>query len=361
MSTDDLDMSLDDIISRESGNKGGGGSSRPSRKKREGKNDHQDRHSAPKQSNSGRAGKTARENRESKPSTRAPKDDTCFGFRDTGTCVHGDDCRFRHGDNDSRDRKSGRDSAPKKFNVGTRVYVGNLSWQTSWQDLKDFFRSSGTVVYADVMKRSDGKSQGCGIVEFSSNEEALDAITNLNDAELDGRMIFIREDREDYKVNNKPTTRTFVARPRSSESRRDDRRDDRRSYDGHDDRRDDRGSSRRDNRDNDNDNSWGRSNRKDRNTNTNNSDTDSLTIGKRVFVSNLSWDTRWQELKDHFKQVGTVVRADVLTQRDGRSSGSGVIEFESPHEAMKAISVVSNTELDGRMITVREDREEFSK
>ena len=37
--------------------------------------------------------------------------------------------------------------------AGKRCYVGNLAWKTSWQDLKDLFRSVGTVVYSNVMVR----------------------------------------------------------------------------------------------------------------------------------------------------------------------------------------------------------------
>lgn len=46
------------------------------------------------------------------------------------------------------------------------------------------------------MKEHDGRSKGCGIVEFSTNEEAQEAIKTLTDTELKGRMIFVREDRE---------------------------------------------------------------------------------------------------------------------------------------------------------------------
>ena len=42
--------------------------------------------------------------------------------------------------------------ASTTIRVAKRVYVGNLSWQTSWQDLKDHFRQCGTVVHADVMR-----------------------------------------------------------------------------------------------------------------------------------------------------------------------------------------------------------------
>jgi RNA recognition motif-containing protein len=46
--------------------------------------------------------------------------------------------------------------------VGCRIYVGNLSWDVKWQDLKDFFKPCGTVVRADVMEEPGGRSKGCG-------------------------------------------------------------------------------------------------------------------------------------------------------------------------------------------------------
>ena len=76
------------------------------------------------------------------------------------------------------------------------MYVGNLSWETSWQDLKDHFRAAGDVSHADVMMEHDGRSKGCGIVSFVSARDAGNAIASLHDSELHGRKIFVREDRE---------------------------------------------------------------------------------------------------------------------------------------------------------------------
>ena len=41
--------------------------------------------------------------------------------------------------------------------IGKRVFVGNLAWKTSWQDLKDKFRECGNVVYANVMRDEEGE------------------------------------------------------------------------------------------------------------------------------------------------------------------------------------------------------------
>ena len=79
---------------------------------------------------------------------------------------------------------------------GTKVYVGNLSWETSWQDLKDHFRSVGEVMHADMMIGCDGRSKGCGLVTFANPHDAARAIETLHDSVLHSRAIFVREDRE---------------------------------------------------------------------------------------------------------------------------------------------------------------------
>lgn len=81
--------------------------------------------------------------------------------------------------------------------------------------------------------------QGCGIVAFATEEAAQNAISTLNDTELGGRKIFVREDREAQPA--------APVRPKR---------------------------------------------------------------GFRVYVGNLAWNVKWQELKDHMKQAGTVVHAD---------------------------------------------------
>lgn len=54
----------------------------------------------------------------------------------------------------------------------------------------------GPVAHADVLLGHDGRSKGCGVVEFQSAQDAATAIQKLNDVVLMGRPIFVREDRE---------------------------------------------------------------------------------------------------------------------------------------------------------------------
>jgi len=87
--------------------------------------------------------------------------------------------------------------AAKRSIRENRVYVGNLSFQVRWNDLKDFMREAGNVVFAEVMTLPNGMSKGCGVVEYSTREEAQKAIAELNEQSLLGRQLFIREDREE--------------------------------------------------------------------------------------------------------------------------------------------------------------------
>ena len=69
-----------------------------------------------------------------------------------------------------------------------RCYLGNLSYGTSWQDLKGHFRQAGTVVSSNVMKEmGTGRSKGCGIVVFSTAVEAAWPIEVLHASILQGR------------------------------------------------------------------------------------------------------------------------------------------------------------------------------
>ena len=82
-------------------------------------------------------------------------------------------------------------------------------------------------------------------------------------------------------------------------------------------------------------------------------------MSNSVYVSGLAWSTTNEILGTHFMQVGHVENAVVLTKsRNGKavSLGCGVVEFRSPEEAIHAVNMLNNSELDGRIIKCREDR-----
>lgn len=154
-----------------------------------------------------------------------------------------------------------------------------------------------------------GRSKGCGIVEFEAPEEAAAAIQQLNHSELHGRQIFIREDREDFELKGdaaRTSGRPHVKRARVAPH----------------------------------------------------GPSGAVAIGRRVWVGNLNYTTTWQMLKDHFKAAGHVMHADIIEDGEGRSKGCGIVEFEAPSDALRAISLLSNSTLDDRQIMVREDRED---
>ena len=81
-------------------------------------------------------------------------------------------------------------------------------------------------------------------------------------------------------------------------------------------------------------------------------------IALRLYVGSLSYQTTEQELADLFGQVGQVVSATVITDRDsGRSKGFGFVEMSNDDEARKAIDQLNGTVLGNRQIVVNEARE----
>lgn len=191
-----------------------------------------------------------------------------------------------------------------------QVFVGNLSWSLKWQDLKDHFREVGNVLYTKIMQDERGRSKGCGIVEFETVEEAQQAIAQMNNREIDGRTIFVREDNKYSSGGGGAPPQQQHYAPRGPAP--------------------------------------GMGMSGERNPGNPN--------GTKVFVGNLSWATRWQGLKDHMRQAGNVLHADIMMESGGRSKGCAIVEYATPEEAANAIATLADTNLDGRPIFVREDR-----
>jgi RNA recognition motif-containing protein len=80
--------------------------------------------------------------------------------------------------------------------MSIKLYVGNLSFQTSSEDLRDLFSQAGTVESASVVEdRDTGRSRGFGFVEMSSREEGEAAIAQFNGKEFGGRNLTVNEAR----------------------------------------------------------------------------------------------------------------------------------------------------------------------
>ena len=78
--------------------------------------------------------------------------------------------------------------------MSSKLYVGNLSFNTTTQDLEEMFGAHGTVESTNIIEdRETGRSRGFGFVEMSSKEEGEAAISTLNGKEIDGRALTVNE------------------------------------------------------------------------------------------------------------------------------------------------------------------------
>jgi len=78
--------------------------------------------------------------------------------------------------------------------MSMKLYVGNLAFATSSQDLQELFAAAGTVESASVVEdRDTGRSRGFGFVEMSSKEEGEAAIAQFNGKEVNGRALNVNE------------------------------------------------------------------------------------------------------------------------------------------------------------------------
>jgi RNA recognition motif-containing protein len=76
------------------------------------------------------------------------------------------------------------------------IYVGNLSFETKEDDLRQMFENYGQVTSVNIIKdRFSGESRGFGFVEMSTKEEAEAAISGLNGQEMGGRTLRVNEAR----------------------------------------------------------------------------------------------------------------------------------------------------------------------
>ena len=78
--------------------------------------------------------------------------------------------------------------------MATRLFVGNLSFNTTEGDLLDLFKQAGNVTSCNlIVDKFTNKSRGFAFVEMGNQEEATKAITDMNGKELDGRALTVNE------------------------------------------------------------------------------------------------------------------------------------------------------------------------
>jgi len=78
--------------------------------------------------------------------------------------------------------------------MGKKLYVGNLSYNTTEDGLRNFFAGYGNVVSVKIiLDRETGNSKGFGFIEMGTDEEANAAIAGTNGTEFDGRQLRVNE------------------------------------------------------------------------------------------------------------------------------------------------------------------------
>lgn len=88
------------------------------------------------------------------------------------------------------------DATGKGGNMGTRLYVGNISFKATEADLRNLFSKTGEVVSVKLVKDSaTGKMRGFGFVEMATKEDAQNAISKLNGNSFMHRNIIVNEAR----------------------------------------------------------------------------------------------------------------------------------------------------------------------
>eukprot|EP00604_Paraphysomonas_vestita_P001942 CAMPEP_0174821698 /NCGR_PEP_ID=MMETSP1107-20130205/9196_1 /TAXON_ID=36770 /ORGANISM="Paraphysomonas vestita, Strain GFlagA" /LENGTH=155 /DNA_ID=CAMNT_0016039001 /DNA_START=435 /DNA_END=902 /DNA_ORIENTATION=+ len=151
---------------------------------------------------------------------------------------------------------------------------------------------------------------GCGIVEYATSDMARRAVELLNDSELEGRSIHVREDKVAVEtphilsssINNYPhISKKPISIPQKHSVREE-----------------------------------------------------KVIEPNKVFVSNLPWTTSEEELIAAFCSIGDVVAVQIRHTRGGRSLGCGVVEFSNSAYAQNCIHTMNGQDFNGRSMAVRE-------
>ena len=98
--------------------------------------------------------------------------------------------------------RDNRNPSSSSSSSSSSLYVGNLSYDCTWQDLKDAFKRYGHVSHAEVCETAGGKSTGFGIVLFSDGKSATKAMDSMDGVEFQGRQLSVRWDRSPDKLQS---------------------------------------------------------------------------------------------------------------------------------------------------------------
>ncbi|KAJ3346207.1 hypothetical protein HDU91_007106 [Kappamyces sp. JEL0680] len=200
------------------------------------------------------------------------------------------------------------------------IFVGNLPYNVTWQDLKDMFTECGTIVRADVAQGERG-SKGFGTITFSTPQEASHAISEFNGADLDGRTIevcvciYVGLGRFGWLEPWRGLLEhaTAVSAPLHA-------------------------------------------NAKEFKPSAAAAPAVEQASEKALFVGNLAWSVEWDTIKALFSQHGPVESGEVAHDYNGRSKGFAIVKMATVAGAKSALAKLHGHELEGRPLEVRADK-----
>lgn len=241
--------------------------------------------------------------------------------------------------------KSGGRRAPPEC----RVFVSNIPFDMKWQELKDMFREHvGDVTYVELFSDENDKPRGCGILEFGSKDLAKKAVDKMHRFDLKGRKLVVKEDFDVERDKQGRIVKGSTGGGGGAGNRGDHR--------GDRDRGGDRERSIMDR--------LGPQPASSGFGNTYGLSTQFLEslgidgpLHTRVFVANLVYTVDEKKLREVFRLAGRCVSVELSRDKEGKSRGHAVIEYDHPVEAVQAISMFNNQPLYDRKMTCRLDKQ----
>ncbi|CAF3509045.1 unnamed protein product [Adineta steineri] len=248
-----------------------------------------------------------------------------------------------------------------KYRWEKTVHVSNIPYDMRWTALKDLFRTEvGEVMYTEVFER-DGKSLGCGSVEFRTIEEAKRAVEKMHQFEYGGRKLTVKLDEEGF--------RTRRAKYQSLEGRLSQKSNILHHHN---------------NLSNQYGNTSGNSSNMSRSSQVAglNSIGTSLSgyssnagvpsyvlqrlgidgpITNKIFVANLDFKCDEKKVQEVFSLAGRVRDVTLKRTKEGQSRGMAVVEYEHPSEAVQAVSMFNEQQLYDRIMAVKIDLKDEGK
>ena len=241
-----------------------------------------------------------------------------------------------------RDRsRSPHDRSNTSARSSRRVYVANVPFDVKWSELKDLFREKvGNVVYCQLFEDEQGRSRGCGLIEFNDAASAQKAIDTLHRFDFKNRELVVKEDldceRDRYGrllMPGKMRHEEEMMRGGAGPNRMNEGYDNR-FVSGNPYEPSSSGIGTW--------NTYGLSPQF----------LDSLGVdgplNNRIFVANLDYKVGEKKLEEIFRLAGKVLRVRLYTDSSGQSKGHGTVEFDHPVEAVQAISMFNEQKLYGR-------------